>query len=117
MVDLPSSFSSMPDQDPHKYFKNLLLDFKKEIEGAVDIEVLQEKMQGIINASKEMKYHDNHPKSVYHKPATTKALSRIWKEFDRYIYTAQNNPDQANSQSLLDAIAIVESLLFENDIY
>ncbi len=117
MPNLPSSFSSLPDEDPHKYFKNLIIDFKKEIEGALDVEALQEKMQTIINASKEMKYLDNHQTGVYHKSATTKALSKIWKEFDRYIMTAQKTPNKANPQDLLDAIAIVESLLIENDIY
>jgi hypothetical protein len=117
MSDLSSSFSSLPDENPHKYFKNLLIDFKKEIEGAIDIDALQEKMQTIINASKEMKYLDNHQSSIYHKPATSKALSKIWKEFDRYIMTAQKTPSNANPQDLLNAISIVESLLAENDIY
>ena len=116
MTDLPSSFSSLPDQDPHKYFKNILKDFKKEIQQALDIDALQEKMQTLINASKEMKYLDNRQTSIYHKPATTKALTRIWNEFDRYILIAQKNPSKANPQDLLDAIALVESLLIENDI-
>jgi hypothetical protein len=117
MKDLPSSFSSLPDQDPHKYFKNLLMSLKKEIEGALDINALQEKMQTLINASKEMKYIDTHKNSIYHKPETDKALSKIWTEFDRYIMTLQKKPSFANPQDLLEAIAIVETLLEENDIY
>lgn len=117
MANLPSSFSSLPDQNHHKYFKNLLTDFKKEIQGALDIDALQEKMQELINAAKEMKYLNNNQKGIYHLPPASKALSKLWKEFDRYIFTAQKIPGNANPQDLLDAIAIVESLLVENDIY
>ncbi|NGX52454.1 MAG: hypothetical protein KR126chlam5_00753 [Candidatus Anoxychlamydiales bacterium] len=116
-MSLPSSFSSNPDQDPHKYFKNLIIDFKKEVKGAVDSEALEEKMSMIINASKEMQYIDNHKKGVYHKPETKKALEKLFSEFDRYILTIQKNPSKANAQDLLDAIAIVETLISENDIY
>ncbi|EKE21588.1 MAG: hypothetical protein ACD_7C00181G0002 [uncultured bacterium] len=117
MANLSSGFSSAPDQGLHKYFKNLLISFKKEIQGGVDLDALQEKMQDLINASKEMKYPDNHPSNIFHIPETEKALSRLWKEFDRYIFTAQKSPGIANPQDLLEAIAIVESLLVENDIY
>ena len=116
-MSLPSSFSSNPDQDPHKYFKNLIIDFKKEVKGAVDSEALEEKMSMIINASKEMQYTDNHKKGIYHKPETKKALDKLFSEFDRYILTIQKNPSEANAQDLLDAIAIVETLISENDIY
>ncbi|NGX40383.1 MAG: hypothetical protein KR126chlam4_00203 [Candidatus Anoxychlamydiales bacterium] len=116
-MTLPSSFSSNPDQDPHKYFKNLILDFKKEVKGAVDTDALEEKMSMIINASKEMLYKDAHKKAIYHKPETKKALDKLWTEFDRYILTIQKNPSKANAQDLLDAIAIVETLISENDIY
>ncbi|NGX44147.1 MAG: hypothetical protein K1060chlam3_00311 [Candidatus Anoxychlamydiales bacterium] len=116
-MSLPSSFSSNPDQDPHKYFKNLIIDFKKEVKRDVDYEALEEKMSMIINASKEMQYIDNHKKDVYHKPETKKALEKLFSEFDRYILTIQKNPSKANAQDLLDAIAIVETLISENDIY
>jgi len=117
MANLPSSFSSLPNQDPHKYFRNLLIAFKKEIKTSIDIKALQEKMQTLINASKEMKYLDKHKNSIYHKPETDKALSKIWNEFDRYIMTYQKTPNKANPQDLLDAISLVESILVENDIY
>ncbi len=117
MAQLPSSFSSNPDQDPHKYFKNLLIAFRKEIEGAVDTEALQEKMQTLLNASKEMHYIDTHKKSIFHKPETQKALDKLWKEFDRYYLTILKEPSKANAQDLLDAVAIVESLVKEGNIY
>lgn len=117
MQELSPSYSSLPDEDPHKYFKNLLIDFKKEIEAAIDVAALQEKMLMLINASKQMSYLDNHPTSIYHKPETKKALNKVWKEFDRYILTYQKNPSKANPQDLLDALSIVESLLVENEIY
>lgn len=116
-MTLPSSFSSNPNQDPHKYFKNLLIDFKKEIKGAVDTDALQEKMSTVINASKELLYKDNHQKAIFHKPETKKAIEKIWTEFDRYILTIQKEPSKANAQDLLDAIAIVETHISENDIY
>ncbi len=117
MQDLPSSFSSLPGKDPHKYFRNLLIDFKKEVKGAVDIEALQQKMQDLINASKEMKYTDPHKKGVFHKPETEKSLNKVWSEFDRYITTIQKNPSKANAQDLLDSISLVQALLKENEIY
>ncbi|NGX34810.1 MAG: hypothetical protein K1060chlam1_01166 [Candidatus Anoxychlamydiales bacterium] len=116
-MTLPSSFSSNPDQDPHKYFKNLLIDFKKEIKAAVDPDALEEKMSMIINASKEMLYKDNHKKAIFHKPETKKALDKVWTEFDRYILTIQKNPSEANCQDLLNAVEMVETLIDENDIY
>jgi len=117
MTNMPKSFSSLPNQDPHKYFKNLLIAFKKEIKGAIDVAALQEKMETIINAAKEMKYTDPHKKSIFHKPETEKALNKVFSEFDRYILTYQKDPAKTEDQDLLDAIAIVESLLSENEIY
>lgn len=116
-MDIPSSFSSNPDRDPHKYFKNLLIDFKKEIASAVDVDALQDKMQTIINASKQMYYTDPKSKSIFHKPETKKTLDKVFNEFDRYILTIQKNPSKANAQDLLDSIYLVESLLIENEIY
>ena len=117
MQNLQPSFSSNPDQDPHKYFKYLLIDFKKEVKNQVDIEDLEEKMQAIINASKQMHYTDPHKKGVFHKPETEKALNKIFNEFDRYIKTLQENPSEANAQDLLDSISLVQELLKENEIY
>lgn len=108
--------SSSP-QDPHKYFKNLIHAFKKEITGSIDLEAMQEKMQMILNAAKEMHYTDSHKKSIFHKPETQKALEKLFTEFDRYFKTIQNNPSHAQDQDLLDALSQVEALLAENDIY
>ncbi|NGX63411.1 MAG: hypothetical protein KR126chlam6_00822 [Candidatus Anoxychlamydiales bacterium] len=117
MTSLPPSFSSNPDQDPHKYFKNILIAFKKEINAAVDINELQDKMQTLLNASKVMYYTDTRSKSIFHKPETKKSLDKVFKEFDRYILTIQKDPSKANAQDLLDAISLVEALLSENEIY
>ena len=93
-MSLPSSFSSLPNQEPHKYFKNLLIAFKKEIEGSADIDALQEKMQALINASKDMKYIDKHKKDVFHKSEASKTLSKVFSEFDRYITTIKKEPNK-----------------------
>jgi len=116
-MSLPSSFSSLPDQNPHKYIKNLLIDLKKEINKKAPPEVLQNKMQALINATKKLKYKDPHKKDIFHKTETTKAISKIWTEFDRYVLFIKNEPEKANPQDLLDAILLVENLLKENDIY
>ncbi len=116
MTDLPSSFSSLPDQDPHKYFRNILIAFKKEIEGACDIDSLQEKMQDILNAAKEMKYKTNNHSAKYKKDESEKALEKIWTEFNRYIKTLQNHPDKANNQDLLESVQEVERLINNNKI-
>lgn len=117
MAKLPSNFSSSPDQDPHKYFKNLLIDFKKAIENNSNIDILQQNMEALINAAKQMQYIDQHKKSIYHKPETTKALSKIWTEFDRYFITKKNTPKKANPNDLLEAIILVENLLNNFNIY
>ena len=116
-MSLPPSFSSKPSQDPHKYFRNLLIAFKEEVNAEADQEELEQKMQFLINASKEMKYNDNHKKDVYHKTETEKALTRLFNEFDKYIMLLKNQPSKANRQNLLNSIAAVENLIKENEIY
>jgi hypothetical protein len=116
-MSLPPSFSSSPSQDPHKYFKNLIISFKEEVNGAADIDELEQKMQILINASKEMKSNDKHQKDVFHKTEADKGLTKLFKEFDRYIMELKNTPSKANRQDLLNAISIVENLIKENDIF
>ncbi|MBN2479723.1 MAG: hypothetical protein JXA94_05805 [Parachlamydiales bacterium] len=117
MSQLPSSFSSNPNQDPHKYFKNLLKSLKKDIDSAASIDELKEQMMTFLNASKEVSQVDHHKKGVYHKPEVEKALNKVAKEFDKYYLIYSKNPENANTQDLLEAILLVENLVTENDIY
>ena len=71
------SFSSNPDQSPHKYFKNLLLKFKKEIKKNTEKTYLEEKMEDLINAAKQMIYIDSPKNSIFHKPETQKAIEKV----------------------------------------
>ncbi|MFA6118639.1 MAG: hypothetical protein WC688_01850 [Parachlamydiales bacterium] len=116
-MNLSPSFSSTPGQDPLKYYRNILLDFKKEVDGGADIEDLSQKMEILINASKEMKYLDKHKKGIFHKPETDKTISKVFTEFDRYVLDLQKHPSKANRRDLLNAIASLEALLKENEIY
>ncbi|OGN60407.1 MAG: hypothetical protein A3F40_03655 [Chlamydiae bacterium RIFCSPHIGHO2_12_FULL_27_8] len=105
------SFSSNPDQSPHKYFKNLLLKFKKEIKKNTEKTYLEEKMEDLINAAKQMIYIDSPKNSIFHKPETQKAIEKVFSEFDRYIR------EDISNQDLLDSIEILEELIDEYEIY
>jgi len=117
MKDLSPSFSSAPDQSPHKYFKNLLKAFKKDIIYCANIDELQLKMETFLNAAKSMKTKDPHKKSIYHKPEVEKAMQKVFSEFDKYYLQYIKDPSKVVRQDIIDAIEIVESLLGEGEIY
>ena len=93
--------------------------FDKPTSKAV-IQRLRSSTSGITNALDGLLKHDHiykDEKGIYHKPETEKAITKIFKEFDRYVTDIKQNPDKANDQYLLDAISLVEALLKENEIY
>ena len=105
-----SSFYSPPGQSPHKYFKNLLLSFKKEIETTTEIKLLEEKMQAVINAAKDLKFLDHHKNSTFHIPDAEKVLDKMFNEFKRYISSLRNKKN-LSPQDLLDSIEIALNIL------
>ena len=106
---MPAAYSN-PSQSPHKYFKYLLVSFKKEIINFSKIEELEEKMQAIINAAKDLTFIDNHKKNIFHKPEAEKILDRIFSEFKRYITTLKKEKN-TSSQDLLKSIEIAINTL------
>lgn len=115
MNELPSSFSSNPDINPRKYFKNLLISFKKEIDKSDNLNTLQDQMQAILNAAKDLNYKDHENTSKYHKEESEKTLKKLFSEFDRY-FTSLSKKEKTNPQDLLDSIKMVEVLIEEGDI-
>lgn len=115
MNNLPSSFTTRPGQDPHSYFRNLCIEFKKLLKDSKDIDLLQDEMSVIINASKDMKWNENHKKPLKQEVGE-KAMAKLWHEFRRYIDALEKSPSKVNHQDLLDAFAEVERLLRNFDI-
>lgn len=115
MNNLPSSFAMRPGQDPHNYFRNLCIEFKKLLKDSDDIDLLQDEMLILINASKEMKWNEDHKKPLKQEVGE-KAMAKLWHEFQRYIDGLEKSPAKANRQDLLDAFNEVERLLKNFDI-
>lgn len=108
-MPMPANFSA-PTEEPHRYFRNLCIEFKKAIHSSKDLNLLQDEMEKFINASKQMNWHHK-DSGKYHKDAGEKAAGKVWKEFDRYFRDLSSNPDKANAQDLLEALAVVEGLI------
>jgi len=115
MSKLPSGFAMKPGQDPHNYFRNLCIEFKKLINQTVDIDMLQDEMDKLINAGKEMKWNENH-KLPLKQESGEKAMSKVWHEFQRYVEALQKSSSKANRQDLLDALGEIERMLKNFDV-
>ena len=114
MSKLPSSFSMRPGQDPHNYFRNLCIEFKKVLKQTDDVELLQQEMEKLMNASKEMKWNEKH--NIPLKQETgEKAIAKVWHEFQRYM-TALEKSSKVDHQDLLDALDQIEVLLRNFDV-
>jgi hypothetical protein len=109
-MSLPANFSEQPAEDPHKYFRNILIQFRKTIKSSKDADLLQDQMAQFIDASRQMNWH--HKQSgVYHKDQGEKAADKVWTEFKRYAQDLQMHPHQANPQDLLEALGEIERLV------
>jgi hypothetical protein len=108
-MSLPS-FSGLPAEEQHRYYRNLCIDLKKTIKSTKDIEILQEKMQSFVNASHEVEW-PHHTTSVYHKDEAEKAVQKVVSEFRRYVQDLKQNSEQAQPEDLITSITLVESLL------
>lgn len=104
-MSLPTNFSSPPSEEPHRYFRNLCIEFRKLVLHSKDSLTLQQEMEKFLNASKEMTW-ERHNTGVYHKDEGEKAAQKVWVEFKRYIDNHLNS-----SQDLLEAISAVEQLI------
>lgn len=108
-MSLPFNFASPPHQEPHRYFRNLCIEFRKLIHSSKDLEMLEEAMGAFMNASKNMNWHHKDT-GVYHKAQGEKVVAKVWTEFDRYIRALKASAE-TNPEDLLVALDDVESLI------
>ena len=113
--NIPYNFSSNPDINLHKYFKNLILEFQKMVESSKDTDVLQFEMEKVLNASKQMKWKMK-KKEVYSKDEVEKIMKKLFNEFDRYISDLLYRPSDANNIYLLEILKKVQGLIEENQV-
>ncbi len=103
---LPESYSASPGEEPHHYFRNVCIEFRKAVVEKRSLDDLDRKMEKFINASKQMEW--KHPKSgTYRKDEGVKAAEKVWKEFKRF----HENTDGATEQDLVEAIMDMERLI------
>ena len=110
MKEIPKSFSSSPGQSLHKYFLNLCIEFRKELEEKKELKVLQEKMINIINAAKDMDFLKKRS-DVWGKEETDKGMRRFLDEFKRYVSDVESDVEKADEKDLLKALEEVERLV------
>jgi len=109
-MPLPENFSGNPGEEPHRYFRNALIEFKKVVKSSKDIDQLQIEMERFLNASKQLDWHHKNPQA-YRKDEAEKATGKVWTEFKRYIMSLQSNPHKIGPQDLIDAITTVEKMV------
>jgi len=107
---LPRNFTGTPGESPHHFFRNVCLEFKKQIHATKDLAVLEREMQRFLGASKQMNWHHQNS-SVYRKDTKEKAAEKVWSEFQRYTHMLRDNAPAAQPQDLLDALAEIESMI------
>ena len=114
-MELSSSFSKNPGQDPHSYFRNICIEFRKVINSSKNIDELQQIMNDFINASRQMIWkREKH--QTYKKDEYEKAADKVFSEFTRYIEDLEQNPKSVISQDLLDALNEIERLIKSNKV-
>lgn len=106
MKELPVNFGMSPGQDYHKYFHNLLIEFKKLLKKSKDISELKAEMNSLINASKTLTWKENRKHGTGEQ-----ACSKVWHEFKRYIESLEKKEPKASAQYLIEAIEEIEILL------
>ena len=115
MNNLPPSFSMPPGQNPHSYYRNLCIEFKKILNETKDILILQKEMNKLLSASKEMNWKEE-KLEIWKKNDGKKAIDKVWYEFKRYIHDLQTSKEKANTQDLLDAIEEIQRQVSNLDI-
>lgn len=108
--ELPSSYMIKPGQDPHKYFRNLCIEFIKLLKRSKDVELLQIEMEKLFNASKDLTWKEDHNKPLKQEVGE-KALAKVWHEFKVYIGQLISGKEGYNFQDLIDALNEVEVMI------
>lgn len=115
MKEIPKNFSSATGQENHKYFFNLIVEFKKLLESSRDIDMLQIQMEKFLNAAKDMNFKKE-KKEIFKKDEAEKIISRIWNEFKRYLEYLLKKEKQTNLQDLLDEMEKLKKMVEEGEI-
>lgn len=100
---LPSNYSGSHGEQPHHFFKNVCISFKKTIAASKNANELQSEMERFIDSAKQMNWKNTE------KPE--KATSKVFTEFKRYIEMLESSPKTANPQDLTESIDEVMRLL------
>jgi hypothetical protein len=109
-MSLPPSFSGMPAEEQHHYYRNVCIEFKKAVKSKKDVNILRERMDDFLNASRAMAW-PHKTSGVYHKDEVEKNMQKVVNEFRRYIHDLENNRPNANPVDLLNALGNVESMI------
>ena len=109
-MSLPNNFAGAPNEELHRYFRNVCIQMKKTIKNSKDVEELQQEMDRFIDASKQMNWHTK-TSGVYHKDDGEKATKKVLSEYIRYVDGLLKNAGTPNAQDLLDALSEVERLI------
>jgi hypothetical protein len=99
-----------PDTTLVRNLRNALIQLKKTIHHSQKIEELNLDMEHFLNASRKVDW-PHKPGEVYHKDAAEKAVMKVVSEFQRYRKDIEGGHPLKSQQDLLDAIAIVETML------
>jgi hypothetical protein len=103
-------FDHAPGQNPHKYFHNLCIEFRKTLTKTKNPNLLEIEMEKLINASKQMQWKEE-KKHFWKKSEGEKTLDKVWTEFSRYVKTLRQDPKNADATDLLRAFSEVERLV------
>ena len=110
-MSLPTNFSGPPGEELHRYFRNVVIEFKKMLGSSKDARQLEQEVDRFLDTSRQMNWHHKN-EATYHKDAGDKAVAKVLNEATRYIQALQKKtPTQANPKDLLDALAEVERLI------
>jgi hypothetical protein len=109
-MTLPNNFAQAPHEEPHRFFRNVCIQFRKVILTTKEHKQLEPEIENFINASKQMNWHLK-PSETFRKDAGEKALQKVLTECERYYKALIADPSSATSQDLLDALSEVQRLI------
>lgn len=99
-----------PEPELIRHYRNVILQFKKTIQSSKEIEPLKMEMEHFINASRRVTW-PHATGAVYHKDEAEKAVVKVVTEFERYIKNLEAGSLTTHYQDLMDALAIVETMI------
>jgi hypothetical protein len=108
-MSLPPSYVGALNEEQHHFYRNVCVDLKKAIKSSQDCNLLREKMDRFLNASREVAW-PHHTSETYRKDQAEKAMQKVANEFKRYVTDLENGTG-ANPQNLLEALSRIEGMI------